>query len=111
MDQTDRDFFAQHGFINLGPILEREEVRYFHDLFEEDRRRYPYFWHRYGHHQEANYDALITTGQFDAVMISEFAKGDDMTRMLLRVGATGHVRTNTIRAYTEDEIGKIVDGM
>ena len=47
------------------PILEREEVRYFHDLFEGDRRRYPYFWHRYGHHQEVNYDALITTGQFD----------------------------------------------
>lgn len=68
MTPEDREFFARNGFINLGRILNDEEVRYFHDLFDEDRRSRPYFWRPYGHHQEANYDALITTPAFDKLI-------------------------------------------
>ena len=65
MNRADRDFFAQNGFVNLGRILDDGDVRHFHDLFEADRSKFPFFWHRYGYHQEANYDALITTPGFD----------------------------------------------
>ena len=65
INQTDRDFFTQNGFLNLGQVLNETELTYFHDLFDQDRQQHPYFWHRYGHHQQANYDALITTPKFD----------------------------------------------
>ena len=68
MNQADRDFFAQNGYINLGQVLDAADLKYFHDLFEEDRKKYPYFWRHYGHHQEANYDALITTPKFDELI-------------------------------------------
>jgi ectoine hydroxylase-related dioxygenase (phytanoyl-CoA dioxygenase family) len=68
MNQQERDFFAQNGFVNLGQLLDATEVAYFHDLFEQDRKAYPYFWHPYGHHQHANYDALVTTPKFDELI-------------------------------------------
>ena len=64
MNPTDREFFARNGYLKLGVFLNPDEVRCFHDLFDEDRRRYPYFWHPYGYHQEANYNALVTTPRF-----------------------------------------------
>ena len=51
----------------------------------------------------------VVTGQYDAVMIVEFPDGDAMTKMALSAGQTGHVRTTTVRAFTEEEIEKIVD--
>ena len=37
-------------------------------MFDGDMEKYPYFWHRYGHHQHANYEALITSPQFDELI-------------------------------------------
>ena len=65
---TAREAFAQNGFVNLGRVLKPTEVAHFRDLFEVDRRDYPYFWHPYGHHQQANYDALVTTPAFDGLI-------------------------------------------
>ena len=48
LKQTDHDFFAQHGYLNLGQILDEKDRTYFLDLFDQDREQYPYFWHRYG---------------------------------------------------------------
>tara|TARA_B100000029_G_scaffold516824_1_gene635332 strand:+ start:48521 stop:49249 length:729 start_codon:yes stop_codon:yes gene_type:complete len=62
------DFFRQNGFVNLGRIFSNEEVDKFCKLFDEDRQKYPYFWHPYGHHQHANYDALITSPKFDQLI-------------------------------------------
>ena len=68
MNPTDREFFTRHGYLNLGRLLDEAELKYFHDLFEQDRQTYPYFWHPYGHHQHVNYDALITTPKFDELI-------------------------------------------
>ena len=68
MDAAQKQFFAEHGFINLGKFFSDEEVAYFDGLFNADRTDYPYFWHPYGHHQRANYDALVTTPQFDELI-------------------------------------------
>ncbi len=68
MDAEQKRFFATNGFVNLGKVLSGEEVAYFDGLFNADRKDYPYFWHSYGHHQRANYDALLTTPQFDELI-------------------------------------------
>ena len=63
-----RDTFARQAFVDLGQVLDASEVKHFRGLFEADRRDFAYFWHPYGHHQEANYDALITTPAFDGLI-------------------------------------------
>ena len=68
MAQADRDFFAANGYLNLGQALDNDDVRYFRAMFDGDMEQYPYFWHRYGHHQHANYEALITSPQFDELI-------------------------------------------
>jgi hypothetical protein len=68
MDAEQQQFFVQHGFVNLGKVLDDGEVDYFDGLFDADRKEYPYFWHAYGHHQRANYDALLTTPCFDELI-------------------------------------------
>lgn len=54
--------------MNLGQLLDPTDVSYFLDLFDQDRKTFPYFWRDYGHHQQANYDALITTQKFDELI-------------------------------------------
>ena len=68
MDQTNRQFFAANGFLNMGRVLDDDDVQYFRGLFDADLEKYPYFWHRYGHHQHANYEALSTSPQFDELI-------------------------------------------
>ncbi len=62
------DQFAAHGYVNLGQVLSSEEVQYFQEMFDNDRQRYPYFWHPYGFHQFANYEALVTSPNFDELI-------------------------------------------
>ncbi len=65
MDNKWRNQLAETGVANLGQILQGKELDIWRDLFDADRADYPYFWRAYGHHQQANYDALITTPRFD----------------------------------------------
>ena len=53
----------------------------------------------------------LTMGQYDAVAISE-GPGDEvyMTTMLT-ISSAGAIRTETLRAFTEDEYRKIVSAM
>ena len=37
-------------------------------MFDDDRSKYPYMWHRYGFHQEANYEVLVSSPQFDELI-------------------------------------------
>jgi len=60
--------FADNGFVDLGQVLDEREVAGFLRLFDDDRRNFPYFWHPYGYHQHANYDALVTTPEFDGLI-------------------------------------------
>ena len=63
-----RATFANQGYVNLGRVLSEDDVTRFGNLYENDRRQYPYFWHHYGHHQTANYEALVTTPAFDGLI-------------------------------------------
>jgi uncharacterized protein with GYD domain len=50
----------------------------------------------------------LTMGQYDGVVISEAPSDEAYTRLILAIGAAGSVRTETFRAYTEDEYRKII---
>jgi uncharacterized protein with GYD domain len=50
----------------------------------------------------------LTTGQYDAVAISEFPDDHAMARVALAGASQGFVRSETSRAFTEDEYRKII---
>ncbi len=50
----------------------------------------------------------LVTGQYDAVVISEAPNDETVARLALGTGALGNVRTETLRAFTEDEYRKII---
>lgn len=68
LDTKDRTFFEEHGFLNMGQVLDDDEVAVFLEMFNGDMRDFPNFWRDYGHHQVANYDALISSPQFDELI-------------------------------------------
>jgi len=51
---------------------------------------------------------FLVMGQYDAVAVSEAPNDETAARLALAVGALGNVRTETLRAFTEDEYRKII---
>ena len=47
-------------------------------------------------------------GQYDAVTIGEAPSDEAYATTILAIGAAGAVRTETLRAFTEDEYRKII---
>jgi uncharacterized protein with GYD domain len=52
-------------------------------------------------------DFYWTMGPYDAVTILEAPGGAAVMELLFRVGALGNVRTQTVRAFSRDEISQI----
>ena len=50
----------------------------------------------------------LVTGQYDAVVVTEAPDDETVAKLLLTIGALGNVRTQTFRAFTEDEYRRIV---
>ncbi len=50
----------------------------------------------------------LLMGQYDFAIITEAPNDEAVARLLLAIGAQGNVRTETMRAFTEDEYRKIV---
>jgi uncharacterized protein with GYD domain len=55
-------------------------------------------------------ESLYTVGEYDIVVVTEFPDDETATAALLRVGSLGNVRTNTMRAFSADEMGGIIRG-
>jgi len=53
----------------------------------------------------------LTTGQIDAVTIFEAPNDEAAARMSLARGALGYIRTETLRAFTEEEYRKIIKAL
>src|SRR5436309_13167542 len=49
-------------------------------------------------------DIYWTLGDHDGVVIFEAPAGETATTLLLHIGASGHVRTTTVRAVTAAEV-------
>ena len=50
----------------------------------------------------------LVTGQYDAVAITELPNDEAVARLALANASMGNVRTETLRAFSEDEYRKII---
>jgi uncharacterized protein with GYD domain len=53
-------------------------------------------------------DFYLVMGRYDAVVIADAPDEATVAKLAMAVGALGNVRTETMRAFTEDEYRKIV---
>jgi uncharacterized protein with GYD domain len=49
-----------------------------------------------------------TLGEYDVVVIMDAPNDETATSLLLSVGSLGNIRSKTLRAFSEDEMGKII---
>ena len=49
-----------------------------------------------------------TMGAYDAVLVADAPNDEAITTLALSVGALGNIRTQTMRAYSAEEMGKIL---
>ena len=56
-------------------------------------------------------DIYVVTGQYDFVAVVEAPDDETAARVALSLGALGNVRTETMRAFTEDEYRRIVSAL
>lgn len=50
----------------------------------------------------------LVMGQYDIVVVAEAPDDETMAKVVLAIGSLGNVRTETLRAFTEDEYRKII---
>lgn len=50
----------------------------------------------------------LTMGRYDAVIITEGPDDETVAKILLSTGAQGNVRTETLRAFPEDEYRRLI---
>jgi uncharacterized protein with GYD domain len=62
----------------------------------------------YGEALGANLVAFyLTMGRYDAVVVSEAPDDETVAKLALAAGVRGNVKTETLRAFTEDEARRI----
>jgi len=49
----------------------------------------------------------LTMGRYDAIIVTEAPDDETVAKLVLAAGARGNARTETLRAFTEDEAKKI----
>jgi uncharacterized protein with GYD domain len=50
----------------------------------------------------------MTMGQHDMVVVAEAPDDETVARLALRIGSTGSVRTQSMKAFTEDEYRDVI---
>ena len=50
----------------------------------------------------------LVTGSYDMVVISDAPDDETVAKIALTIGSKGNIRTETLRAFTEDEYRKII---
>jgi uncharacterized protein with GYD domain len=53
-------------------------------------------------------ELLWTVGEYDLVSVADFPDDETGTAALLRVGSLGNIRSNTMRAFSADEMTTII---
>jgi uncharacterized protein with GYD domain len=56
-------------------------------------------------------DFYMTTGQYDIVIITEATDDAAIAKAMLTIASMGSVKTETMRAFNEDEYGKVMAGL
>ena len=68
LNEVEVEYFRRNGYIIRTDLITEEECEEFITLFDRDRTEFKFRWHPYGYHQHTNYDALVTTPDFDRVI-------------------------------------------
>ena len=50
-------------------------------------------------------------GEFDSMLIAEMPDAETAVQLLLATGMQGNIRTQTLQAFSEDEMERIVQGL
>jgi uncharacterized protein with GYD domain len=50
----------------------------------------------------------LVMGRYDAVVVGEAPDDETVAKLALAIGSQGSIRTETLRAFTEDEYRKII---
>ena len=50
----------------------------------------------------------LVMGRYDAVVVSEAPDDETAAKLALAIGSQGSIRTETLRAFTEDEYRKLI---
>jgi uncharacterized protein with GYD domain len=53
-------------------------------------------------------EIYLVMGRYDLVVIGEVPNDETVAKLSLAIGATGNIRTETLRAFPEDEYLKII---
>ncbi len=53
----------------------------------------------------------MTMGDYDLVTVVETPDDETYARLTLAVAALGNIRTKTLRAFTEEEYRRIIEGL
>ena len=53
----------------------------------------------------------LVTGRVDMVVVSEAPDDETVAKVALAIGSAGAIRTETLRAFTEDEYKSIIDAL
>lgn len=54
---------------------------------------------------------FLVTGRYDAVVISEAPDDETVAKLALSIAAAGAIRTETLRAYPEEDYRKIISAL
>ena len=54
---------------------------------------------------------FLTMGEYDAVVIMELPDAETATQAGITISGAGAVRTETLRAFPEDEYRELIDGL
>jgi uncharacterized protein with GYD domain len=53
----------------------------------------------------------LVIGQYDIVSVVEAPDDETMAKIALSLGSQGNIRTETLRAFTEDEYREMISGL
>jgi len=53
----------------------------------------------------------LVTGRYDMIVVSEVPDDETVAKLALAIGSTGAVRTETLRAFPEDEYRNIISAL
>lgn len=56
-------------------------------------------------------DFFMTMGEHDMVVISQFPDDESCAKTMLKIGGSGSVRTQTLKAFTENEYRDVMDAL
>ncbi len=68
LSESDLQSFRKNGYIVRSDLISSQELQAFLEIFDSDREAHKYRWHSYGYHQSANYDALVTSLEYDEII-------------------------------------------